>query len=154
MKVVLIKDHPSVGKKGDVKEVAAGYARNFLFPRKVAVLASSQEIKRLDHERENEERKTKEKEEELTELKNKLSKTRIIIKVKVNDDLKLFGSLSKKDISEELSRVTGEKIGSEMVVLKEPIKRLGEYKVPIKILENSSENILIKLIEGNKNEKN
>lgn len=129
MKIILLEDLKTLGKKGDVKDVAEGYARNFLFPKKIAKLATEENIE------ENEQRKIQEKsgEEakkgELKALAEKIKNKKIIIKSKEKNG-KLFGSISAKDIAEALKK-EGLSVLDKDIIINEVIKKTGEYEITV-----------------------
>ena len=133
MKVILTKDVPKVGKKGDVVEVSDGYARNYLIPRGLAVKATEGNLKHLLDEKrqksEKEERIRKKSEELLKGLKKRTWE----IPVKAGERGKLFGSITSGNLAEKISQVSGMEIDKRWVKLKKPIKEVGEYSVEIRL---------------------
>ncbi len=133
MKVILVKDVPKLGKKGDVVEVSDGHARNYLIPRGLAVEATEGNLKHLMDEkkqhREKEERLRKKSEDLLKELKKKTWE----IRVKAGEKGKLFGSLTSGNIADRLSEMSGFEIDKRWIKLKNPIKETGEYDVDLKL---------------------
>ena len=132
MKVIFIADVPNVARAGQTKEVANGYARNFLFPRKLAVLASSQaaasvetHLKKLSKQRAIEEA-------EMSELAKKINGVELTLKAKTGEKGKLYGSVTNNDIAEALSREIAREIDKKRVELAEPIRLVGVYDVIIK----------------------
>lgn len=148
MKVILLKDVKNLGKKDDIVDVAEGYARNFLIPRKLAQVATPGGIKQVEQEQKAlEKRKAKERQEAM-EMAEKLSKTSTVLKVKAGEKGKLFGSITSKDIAEALSSQHGLKIDKRKVELTEPIKSLGDYEVSIKLAPEIEAKITVKIVEG------
>jgi large subunit ribosomal protein L9 len=141
MKVILIEDVNNLGKKGEVKEVAEGYARNFLLPRKLVQVATEKTIKNLELElvRKNETEK-KQLEEKLQSVQ-KIKGKKIIIRSKEKKG-KLFGSISARDISRELGK-EGVSVDEGKVILKDPIKKIGEYEVRIELAKDVAANITL-----------
>ncbi len=133
MKVILLQDVAKLGKKGDVIDVAEGYGRNYLLPRGLAVEASKSKLKELAEIKKADERKKKQIEQEARELAEKLDKISITIAVKTGEGGKLFGAISNKDIAEHLNKQHGIKIDKKKIVLKSPIKNLGEYQIAVKL---------------------
>ncbi len=133
MKVILLKDVPKLGKKGDVVEVSGGHARNYLIPRGLAVEATEGNLKHLMDEKkqheEKEERIRKKSEDLLKELKKKVWE----IKVKAGEKGKLFGSLTSGNIADRLSEMSGFEMDKRWIKLKKPIKETGEYDVDLKL---------------------
>ena len=133
MKVILQADVKGTGKKGQVYEVADGYARNFLFPKKLAIEATEGNMQDISHKKAVEDRrKTKEKEDAIV-LGNKLNALHIEVKTKTGEGGRLFGSVTSKEIAEVLKKQHGFEVDKRKLELKEPIKALGSYEVPVKI---------------------
>lgn len=148
MKILIIQDTKNLGKKGEIKEVANGYARNFLLPQKIAVAATPAEIKKIEMEKQRQEKIQKEKIQKAEELKKKIQGIKIEIKVKANEKGALFAALNKEEIAKVLSEKIAQKIGSDQIILKEPIKEIGEHKVNVKLCENIEAEIVIKAISN------
>lgn len=132
MKVILMTDVPALGHRGETREVANGYARNFLLPRKLAVPATEANLKNVEHLK-----RQRVKEEHRALEAAKATATRIDAltlarKERASEDGRLYGSVSVQDVVEFLERheVTVEK---RRVQLDEPIKAIGEYKVPVRL---------------------
>lgn len=148
MKIILLEDVKKLGKKGDLVDVADGYARNYLFPRDLAEEATAGKIKQLKQEKAAlEDRKEKEK-EQAQEIAEILSKSEVSLKVKSGDQGKLFGSVTTKDISEALKKQCKIEVDRRKIELSEPIKTLGEHKVDIKLFPEVVANITLKIIKG------
>jgi large subunit ribosomal protein L9 len=129
MKVVLQKDVKNVGKVGDVVNVALGYARNFLFPRKLAVIAAEKNIKAWDHLKQVAAQKKKKAVAERKALLEKLSGVTLTFKMASGDKEKIFGSVTAHDISTELDK-KGFSVDRRDLQM-EPIKLLGQHKVTV-----------------------
>lgn len=137
MKIVLLKAVPKLGEEGDVLMVADGYARNFLIPKGLAVLATKEAIKKAE---ERKVKRAKEKEERVKKLKEaaeKLKNLVVTIKAKATEEGKLFGSINAKMIAEEINKLSlvSCQLSDEQVDLPEPIKEVGEKNVKIKLGE-------------------
>lgn len=146
MKVILLKDVPGTGKKNDIKEVSSGFARNFLFAKKLAVIADQESIKKLDLKNKTEtENAAKElKETEATVAKINGQEIKIIIKT--GSEGQLFESINKQKISEHLKEM-GYNIDKEDVVLETPIKEAGEFPIKLKFAHNLEAEVKI-IIKG------
>ena len=129
MKVILLKDVKGTGKKGEVKEVSDGYARNFLLPKKVAVIADNTAMKELNEKNKSIENKAQKEYEAAVELGKKMEEMNIVIYSKAGDGGRLFGSITSKDIAEQLKK-QHDKI---KVLLNDTIRTLGSTIVEIKI---------------------
>jgi large subunit ribosomal protein L9 len=129
MRVVFLQDVPSVAKAGEVKEVADGYARNFLIPRKLALLARPHVLSQLET------RETAEggEDAELTMLAQQIEGKEVGIKARVGAKDKLYGSITSADIAAELKNSTGLDIDKRKIELEEPIRQLGSYEVAIRL---------------------
>lgn len=134
MKIILLQNIKSLGEKGDIKEVSNGYARNFLLPKKIAMVATEESIKSIKLQKEKEEEVKTTKLEELKTLANKLKNRKIIISAKEKSG-KLFGSITAKTISEELGK-EGLKISEDSIIIKEAIKKVGKYEFQIRLAKN------------------
>ena len=133
MKVILLKDIKGTGKKGDIKEVSDGYARNFLFPKKLAVQAGNTEIKELNEKQKSQEIKQQREYEAAVELGKKMEEMNVTIYSKAGDGGRLFGSITSKDIAAQINKEHGIEVDKRKVILDEPIRTLGSSFVEIKI---------------------
>ena len=132
MKVILTQDIKGVGKKDEIINANDGYARNFLFPKKLAVEANSQNMSLLQGRKDSANFKKEQEKESANEIKNKLSKIMLTIKVKAGENGRIFGSITSKEIAMELKNQYKIEIDKKKINLKEPIKELGEFNVEIK----------------------
>ena len=133
MRVVLLQDVPRLGSAGEVKDVASGYARNFLIPRKLAELATPAVLHRAEAIRRGEERRHALLEAEMATLAQTLDGIEISLKAKVGATERLYGAVTSSDIAEEIGRVTGQEIDKRRIELEEPIRQLGEYEVRVRL---------------------
>ncbi|MGL5559881.1 MAG: 50S ribosomal protein L9 [Paraclostridium dentum] len=133
MKVILLKDIKGTGKKGDVKEVSDGYARNFLFPKKLAVQAGNTELKELKEKKTSQQIKEQKEYEAAVELGKKMEEMNITMYSKAGDGGRLFGSITSKDIAAQIKKEHGIDVDKRKVILDEPIRVLGSRFVEIKI---------------------
>ena len=133
MRVIFLNDVPRVGKKYDTKEINDGYAMNFLLPRKLAVLATPKALAEIEmHKKEIVlEREVQEEllMKNLEEIKDKV----VVIKVKADEKGHLFAHVHKKQIIDGLKEQQHADIDEEFIVLKNPIKEVGEFEIPIEI---------------------
>lgn len=144
MQVILTQDIKKLGQKDEIKKVASGYARNFLIPQKLAVLATPQAIKELERRQKVLIQKDKEKRLKAQELAQKLKELQILIKAKASPAGGLFGSISAQEIVDKVKEKTGINLQTSQIELLEPIKKVGEYPIKIKILKDLE--ITIKMI--------
>ncbi|MGL5652451.1 MAG: 50S ribosomal protein L9 [Paraclostridium sp.] len=133
MKVILLKDIKGTGKKGDIKEVSDGYARNFLFPKKLAVQAGNTELKELKEKQTSQQIKEQKEYEAAVELGKKMEEMNITMYSKAGDGGRLFGSITSKDIAAQIKKEHGIDVDKRKVILDEPIRVLGSRFVEIKI---------------------
>ena len=145
MKVILLSDVKKVGKKGEVKEVADGYATNFLIARGLAVKSSDKSEEILQKQKEQEAKNDEARKMEATEIKNKLDNVKLEFKVKSKDG-KVFNSISTKSICEELEK-KGIHVDKRKILDSEPIKTLGYTNVKIELYKGIIGNIQVILKE-------
>lgn len=131
MKLILMDTVADLGQKGDVVDVADGYARNYLLPKSLAVKASRGALKQAEAlriAREEAERKAR---EELERLRSMLVGTRVVIAARAGDEGKLFGSISNGDVSEAIKRFIGIEVDRKKIEIEEPIRSIGLHEVKI-----------------------
>jgi large subunit ribosomal protein L9 len=136
MKVVLTQDVKTLGKAGQVKEVADGYARNFLFARGLAVPATEGELRKLADHQAVMQRQQAKADKAARELGDRLAQTPVTFRVKVGDQHRLYGSITGGDIAEALSKRLKVEIDKRKVELEEPIKAIGTFKVPVRLAKD------------------
>jgi len=147
MRVVFLEDVPDVASSGDVKEVADGYARNFLIPRGLATLTTSQITSQLEAQLSSRAKKQAQIAEELTKIAKKLDGSEITLKAKVGAKDKLYGSITSADIADELTKTSGIAIDKRKVELPEPIRELGTFEVAIKLAKDTLPSIKVIVTE-------
>jgi large subunit ribosomal protein L9 len=133
MRVLLLEDVKGIGKAGDVKNVADGYARNYLIPRKLALLATPGNLKQADTIRTTALEKRQRIEQQAEFLAQKLAEVTLTFKAKAGESGKLYGSITAGNIAEALSERMEMEFDKRKVDLEEPLKELGEHVVPIKL---------------------
>lgn len=133
MKVILQLDVKGTGKKGQVLEVADGFARNFLFPKKLAIEATTGNIQDVSHKKAVEERRKEKEKEDAIKLGVQLHALQIEIKTKTGEGGRLFGSVTSKEITEALKKQHGIELDKRKLDIKEPIKVLGNFEVHVKV---------------------
>ena len=146
MKVILKDDVKNVGNMGDIVKVADGYARNYLVPRGLAVEASTKNIKSVEHEKRIIQEKVKKKKSSAQDLSDRISKVTLVMKANAGEEGKLFGSVTTMDIAEALKN-EGFDIDKKKISLDEPIKRLGEHTVNVKIHPEITTNVTVKVVQ-------
>ena len=133
MKVILTQDVKAQGKKGQIVNVSDGYARNFLFPKGLAVVADAKAMADIKNKEAAQQHKIEVEREEAKELAKKLEPVVIKLKLQAGPDGRLFGSVTSKDIAEELEKLTGIKLDKKKIMLDDPIKSFGTYSVDVKL---------------------
>ncbi len=136
MKVIFIEDVPNVARAGEAREVADGYGRNYLLPRKLAVLANSRASAVVEAQLRKIAQRQAQEEAEMAELAGKLDGVEVTIKAKVGEKERLYGSITSADIADELSRSAGLDIDKRKVELEEPIRQLGSYEVTVRLTQD------------------
>ncbi|MCI7812087.1 MAG: 50S ribosomal protein L9 [Lachnospiraceae bacterium] len=133
MKVILTEDVKSLGKKGEIVNVSDGYARNSLFPKKLALEATPKNINDLKLQKAHEEKIAQELLDEAKAFAEELKDKKVVLSVKVGEGGKVFGSISSKEIAEAAKAQLGYDIDKKKMQLPNPIKALGTTAVPIKL---------------------
>ena len=133
MKVILMEDVKSLGKKGEIVNVSDGYARNMLFPKKLGVEATPKNINDLKLRKAHEEKVAKENLEAAKAFKAELETKQVTVSIKVGENGKTFGSVSSKEISEAAKAQLGYDIDKKKMVLPSPVRELGTTLVPVKL---------------------
>jgi large subunit ribosomal protein L9 len=142
VKVILTADVATLGKSGEMKNVADGYARNFLIPNKVAVPAAGGAFRAWQHDIASREDKRRREREEAEIYAQRISSTTLTMGVKVGDGGKLYGSITAKDIADALAR-RGINVDRHKVELDDPLKTLGTYKVAVKVYQGMSPEVTV-----------
>lgn len=136
MKVILLKDAVNIGDESEIVEVSEGYARNYLIPKKIAIIATDSEIKLLERNKKKIEQKIEEKKTVLKETAKKLGALSLEIKVDVGEGGKMFGSVSTSDIAAAIKEAAGIEIDKRKISLEHHIKAPGNYPVTIKLFSD------------------
>ena len=147
MKVILLKDVKGTGKKNEVKEVSDGYARNFLLPKKLAVPADNTNMKELNEKNKSKENKAQKEYEAAVELGKKMEELNVVIYSKSGDGGRLFGSITSKDIAEQIKKQHNIEVDKRKITLDEPIRVLGSRFVDIKIHQKVTTKIRVDVKE-------
>lgn len=142
MKVILTKDVPKLGKSGELKQVADGYATNFLIPNGVAVPAAGGAYRAWQHDIASREDKRRKEREDAEIATTRIASTTLTMGVKVGEGGKLYGSITSKDIADALAR-RGITVDRHKIDLDEPLKTLGTYKVAIKVFTGMTAEVTI-----------
>ena len=145
MKVILKEDVKALGKKGKVYEVSDGYARNFLIPRGLAVAATEGNVRDLAHKQKKEDQRIQKEKQMAQDLKSKIEDMQIVIRVKVGEKGRLFGSVTNKEIAESLENDHMIKLDKRKNEVRDPIKNIGEHRVFIKLHPEITGNLKVKI---------
>jgi large subunit ribosomal protein L9 len=132
MKIILMEDIPTLGKRGEVREVANGYARNYLLPKKMALPATPGNVKNLEHLKRQRERAESKVREAAQAAADRIGGLTLSVATRASEDGRLFGSVTAQDIVEFLEK-NQLPVEKRRVQLEEAIKALGEYEVPIRL---------------------
>lgn len=133
MEVIFIKDLKGQGKAGDRKNISDGYAKNFLIPKGYAIEANATNLNNLKGKKDSEAYKKEQDLKHAEETKEKLETLTVTIVTKCGDNGKLFGSITSKEISEQLEKQHGLKIDKKKILLQDPIKEMGAFNVDVKL---------------------
>ena len=147
MKVILLQDIKNVGKKEQVIEANDGYARNYLFPKKLALEATKDNMLKLDAKKKSIQNKKNIEIENNRKIAKELEKIELRIKAKAGENGKIFGGVTSKEISEELKKQYKYEIDKKKIVLKETIKNLGRFTAEIKFGDGINAKLTL-IIEG------
>jgi large subunit ribosomal protein L9 len=146
MKVILQKDIPNLGDAGDIKEVAEGFARNYLLPKKMVIVANESSKKAIDHQKKLIKIKKDKRKKTSEQIAASMSDIEITIPAQVGEEGKLFGSITSMDIAKEL-KIKGFDIDKRKIQLDSPIKSEGEFKVSIKLEEGLSATVKVIVVK-------
>ena len=133
MKVILQQEVKKLGKKGDIIEVSEGYARNYLLPQKLAIVATANNVNTANLQKAAEERKKERLLDEAKLLGAQMAKITVTIPVKMGEGGRLFGSVTAKDIADSLAKEHKLELDKRKIELKDALKSLGTFTVPIKL---------------------
>ncbi|HYF78576.1 MAG TPA: 50S ribosomal protein L9 [Symbiobacteriaceae bacterium] len=148
MKVILKADVKGTGKKGQTLEVSDGFARNFLFPRGLAMEASAGALKSLEEEAKAKERKQERMLNELKALRDKLEGQTVKVPARCGEGGRLFGSITNKDIADAITKFLGKEFDRKVIDLVNPIKTLGVYQVTLKFGQNVNGTINVEIVSA------
>lgn len=147
MKVVLLEDVKSLGRKDDIVNVSDGYARNYLFPKNLAAEATPGKLNEISEKKKTMENKKKKELEEAKALAKNLNNREVIVKTKAGSSGKLFGSITGKDIADMIKSQLKIQVDKKKIVLDDAIKSLGSHQVEIKIYPEITAKIKVVVTE-------
>lgn len=152
MKVIFLEDVPRVAQAGEMKEVADGYARNFLLPKKLAVLADARTSHVVEAQLKRKARLQAETEAEMKELAKQLEGREIVLKARAGAEDRLYGSITNADIVEELRKSAGVAVDKRKIELDNPIREVGSYEIAIRLTKDIIPKIKLTVIEEERKE--
>jgi len=143
MRVIFLEDVPKVARAGEIKEVADGYGRNFLIPRKLALLASPESINAVGVKLKGQARREAQTEAEMVEVANQLDGKEISLEALSGSKDRLYGSITTADIADELEKAFGVAVDKRKIEIAEPIHELGSYEVEIRLAKDIAPKITV-----------
>lgn len=146
MKIILTSDVESFGKKGEVRDVKDGFARNYLFPKRFAVEATHENVKNWERQKQSLRKKEEQEKAEAQILADKLREVSCVITARAGEEDKLFGSVTSQNISDALGE-QGFEISRKDIELDAPIKTLGTYEVPVRLHSQVTVNIKVEVVK-------
>ena len=145
MKVILLEDVKSLGKKGEIVNVNDGYARNFILPKKLGLEATSKNLNELKLQKQNDEKVAQEKLDAAKALAEEIKEKSITVKIQAGVEGKVFGSISSKEIATEAKKQLNMDIDKKKIVIPDAIKSLGTYNVNIKLHKDVTATLAVKV---------
>jgi large subunit ribosomal protein L9 len=145
VRVLLTKDVSNVGKAGEMKRVARGYARNYLFPRGLAMMPTDGAVRHVEIIAKADAKRNEKATNEAKSLAEKLDKTTLAFKAKVGEQGRLYGSITTQDIADKLNEKVGLEVDRRKIALAEPIKQVGDFKVAIQLFGDVSGTVTVKV---------
>ena len=152
MKVILLQDVEGLGKIGELKDVANGYARNFLLPKKMAAGATPQLLANYQQRIAAEQRKLEKQTEQNRQQSDRLGQITLTFKARVGGQGRLYGSITSQDIAVGLRESEGITIDRRMIELPDPIRALGTYHVPVKLAQKFAPQITVHVVDESDSE--
>lgn len=147
MKIILLEDVKTLGKKGDIVEVNDGYARNAILPKKLGVEANSKNLNDLKLRNQHAKKVEAENLENAKELAKVVEQQKVTMKVKTGEGGRIFGSVSTKEIAQAAKEQTGLDLDKKKMQLTDAIKALGTYEVPVKLHSQVTANLTVQVVE-------
>ncbi|RME49202.1 MAG: 50S ribosomal protein L9 [Chloroflexi bacterium] len=134
MKIILTENLPKLGEVGDICEVADGYARNYLLPQGLAIVATEGALKQVDNLKRQEARRRERVRDDAIAFKEVLEGLSLVFAAKVGETGRLYGSITSGDIADRIEEITGHEVDRRKIILDNPLKQLGTFQVPIRLL--------------------
>ncbi len=148
MKVIFVKDVKGSGKKGELKNVADGYARNMLIPKGFAVEATPENMNKLEGQKASQQHKIEVEKQNALDIQSKINDKKVIVKAKAGNNQKLFGSVTAGHIADALSQQFGVKVDKKKISLKTDIKNFGIFDVSVKLYTGITADITVEVTEA------
>lgn len=145
MKIILVKDVETLGRAGEIVEVADGFGRNYLIPKELAVVADTRNLKMLEHQKSMVEAKVNKESEKARSIVEKLEGKEVTLKAKVGDEGKFFGSITSADIADGLN-VLGFDVDRKQIILDSVIKSMGEHRVKVRVSSGVSAEVIVTVL--------
>ena len=147
MKIILLEDVKSLGKKGEIVNVSDGYARNAILPKKLGVEATSKNLNDLKLQNQHADKVAAENLQHARELAKEIEEKKVIVKIKTGEGGRIFGSVSTKEIAQAAKEQTGLDLDKKKMQLSESIKALGVYEVPVKLHPQVTTKLKVQVVE-------
>lgn len=148
MKVILLEDVKSLGKKGEIVNVSDGYARNALLPKKLGVEANNKNLNDLKLQKRREEKVAKEIYDNAVTLSKVVEEQKVVVKVRCGEGGRLFGTVSTKEIAASAKEQVNLELDKKKMQLSEPIKALGTYEIPVKLHPKVTAKLTVQVVEA------
>jgi large subunit ribosomal protein L9 len=148
MKVILLQDVDGLGKVGDLKDVANGYARNYLLPRRLAAGATTSLVANRTQRIAAEQRKQEKQNEQNRQLAERLNEVKLTFRAKVGTQGRLYGSITSQDIANALREAEEITVDRRAIELAEPIRSLGNFTIPVRVASQVESKITVNVIDG------
>jgi len=143
VRVILKAEVRGLGRTGEIKDVADGYARNYLLPKGLAIEATGGELKQLAQERQSEKTKKDRAHQDAEELAKRLDDVTLVFKLKAGEQGKTFGSVTAKEVADALKKETKAEIDKTKIVLHEPLRSLGVHQVEVRLMSDVRANVTV-----------
>ena len=143
MRVILKAEVRGLGRTGEIKDVADGYARNYLLPKGLAIEATGGKLKQLAQERQSEKTKKDRAHQDAEELAKRLDDVTLVFKLKAGEQGKTFGSVTAKEVADALKKETKADIDKTKILLHEPLRSLGVHRVEVRLLSDVRANVTV-----------
>jgi len=148
VKVILLQDVKGHGKKGDVVNASDGFARNYLFPKKLAVEATTENLRELKNKQAAEQKRKQKELEEAKKQAEAISKVEVVVKANSGEGGKLFGSITNKEIADALKKDHNIDLDKKKIVLPEPIRSLGNFELEVKVYPEVTARLKVRVEEA------